>query len=77
MKMTSVRLPEDLHDRIKVYVAKEGMTLQGFMRKAIELYLMKLSTRQFTLPGQVDQVYLPAVCTCNSLPCTCELKNKL
>ena len=53
MIMTSFRIPEDLHARIKVYIAKEGMTMQGFMRKAIELYLMKLATRTHTLPGQV------------------------
>jgi len=52
MIMTSFRIPEDLHSRIKVYIAKEGMTMQGFMRKAIELYLMKLATRTHPLPGQ-------------------------
>ena len=53
MKLTSFRIPEDLHQRIKVYVAKEGMTMQGFLRKAIELYLMKLATRAGPLDGQI------------------------
>ena len=52
MKLTSVRIPEDLHDRMQLYVKKEGMTIQGFMRKAIELYLMKLSTRDALLEDQ-------------------------
>ena len=52
MIMTSFRIPRALHERVKLYIAKEGMTMQGFMRKAIELYLMKLATRTHTLPGQ-------------------------
>ena len=61
MKMTSFRIPEELHSRIKLYTQKEGMTVQGFMRKAIELYLMKLATRTSLLPGQThvsDQEHL-------------------
>ena len=53
MKLTSFRIPEDLHQRIKVYVVKEGMTMQGFLRKAIELYLMKFATRTSPLDGQI------------------------
>ena len=53
MIMTSFRIPRALHERVKLYIAKEGMTMQGFMRKAIELYLMKLATRTHPLEGQV------------------------
>ena len=52
MKLTSFRIPEELHARIKLYTAKEGMTMQGFIKKSIELYLMKLSTRTTPLPDQ-------------------------
>ena len=63
MKMTSVRIPESLHARVKIYVAKEGMTLQGFMRKAIELYLQKLATRKDVLPGQIQAHAASCRCT--------------
>jgi hypothetical protein len=68
MKLTSVRIPIDLHNRMQLYVTKEGMTIQGFMRKAIELYLMKLSTRTTVLNDQARlcTCVLDGECSCSS-----------
>lgn len=64
MKLTSFRLPSELHDRVKLYCKKEGMTMQGFMKNAIELYLMKLKMRPSLLDGQI--------CLCGKSPCSCQ-----
>jgi predicted DNA-binding protein len=33
--LTSFRIEKDIHEKMKSIIAEEGMTMQGFIRKAI------------------------------------------
>lgn len=40
--LTSFRIEKKLHQKMKAIASREGMTMQGFMRKAVELLIDRI-----------------------------------